>query len=214
MTPQDTELVAALAAVHVRLRDWLRHVFPRLRDEAEDILQDAITETLHRVRTEGFRPQAGWYAYLRWLAKQRALDRLRCCERRVFHRLSLGSPAEDSDCATAREDWRHGPVDPRPVPSQSLEEAERRGRQGLLLSNVLQQFCHWCESRPERGRIKEAYERSLRGQPPAQIATAMGLAPAEVYTLLNQARNWVVERIRQTDVDRSVFLTLHRRKAE
>uniref|UniRef100_A0A7C4QWZ1 Sigma-70 family RNA polymerase sigma factor n=1 Tax=Schlesneria paludicola TaxID=360056 RepID=A0A7C4QWZ1_9PLAN len=207
---REAELVAAFSAHQSALRHWLVQAFGRLRDEVDDILQDALAEVLHRVRTEAFSPQMGWVGYLRVVARHRAIDRLRDWERRLFRGLGSGEAWRTDDLT---RDSPHV-TDPRPGPAEQAVEAERRGRQGLLLSEVLEEFCRWCESRPQRLPMKEAYERSLRGEQPAQIAAGMGLPAHEVYTLLNQARTWVVQRIRQADVDRSVFLTLHRRKGE
>jgi len=103
------------------------------------------------------------------------------------------------------------PADKRPSPSAELAEHQRRTRQGLMLSDVLAAFCRWCEGRPEGLKMKEAYERSLRGERPADIAAAMGMSRAGVDTSLSRARQWVLQRVRQADVDQSVFLTLHRR---
>jgi RNA polymerase sigma factor (sigma-70 family) len=206
----EVELIEAFSAHRPALRGWLVRAFDRLRDEADDILQDALAETLRRVRDEAFSPQAGWIGYLRVVARHRAIDRLRSWERRLFQH--LGTDDRGSTAGPSRES--SDVVDPRPGPSEQLDEAERRGRQGLLLSEVLEEFCRWCEACPERLSIKEAYERSLRGEQPAAIAAGLGISPGEVYTQLNRARQWVLERIRQADVDRSVFLTVHRRKGE
>lgn len=210
----EAELIGAFSTHQSALRRWLSQAFPRLGDETEDILQDSLTETLHRVRTTAFRPQGGWIAYLRWVARQRALDRLRSWERRLFRRLGGGGSAEEGGRTADTSETGVVLVDSSPSPPERWDEAERRSRQGLLLSEVLEEFSRWCERRPDRWPIKEAYERSLRGQQPAEIAAGLGLPASEVYSLLNRARTWVLERIRQADVDRSVFLTLHRRKPE
>lgn len=211
---EEAELIAAFSAQQTALRRWLTQAFRRLGDEADDILQEAVTETVRRLRTEGFRPQVGWIGYLRTVARHRAIDRLRSWEFRLFQRLGTGGAADEADPSAGSAGDRAEPAEQRPGPPTQLLEAERRSRQGLLLSEVLEEFSRWCESRPNRLAIKEAYERSLRGQPPAAIAAGLGLAPGEVYTLLNRAREWVFQRVRQADVDRSVFLTLHRRKGE
>jgi len=80
------------------------------------------------------------------------------------------------------------------------------------LSQVLTEFCRRCEARPEMLKQKEIYERSLRGQKPAAIAAALGIERGTVDVHLKRARDWIRERVRQADVDRSLFLTLHRRK--
>ncbi len=210
----EAELTEAFSAHQAALRRWLTQAFRRLKDEADDILQDALAETLRRVRTEAFRPQAGWAGYLRMVARHRAIDRLRSWERRLFRHLGAGGSCGDFGTSGGRVGDPLPFAEPAPGPPTQLAEAERRSRQGLLLSEVLEEFSRWCESRPDRLRIKEAYERSLRGQQPAEIAAGLGVSSSEVYTLLNRARQWVFQRIRQADVDRSVFLTLYRRKGE
>lgn len=210
----ERELTEALLAHREALLGWLGQAFRRLGEEAEDVLQDAVKETLGRVRTEGFCPKNGWAAYLRWVARRRAIDRLRTWERRVFQQLEWGGPSGEGSSSSGRSPRSPDPADLAPGPATQLKQVERRGRQGLLLSDVLQEFTRWCESRPGRLRIKEAYERSLRGQQPAQISAGLGISSSEVHTLLHRARQWVFERIRQADVDRSIFVTLHGRKPE
>lgn len=192
-------------ACRPKLVEYLAAAFPRLAAEAEDILQDIWLEVHRRVVDEGFCPPPHFEAWLRTLARSRAIDRLRRIERRIFQTWP-GTAADDSD----KSSWTP-PAEQTPSPSHELAERERRQRQGLLLSQVLGEFCHWCEARPQRLAIKEAYERSLRGQSPAQIAAAMGVPARVVHQWLFQAREWVRERLSQKDIDRSVFLTLYGR---
>ena len=210
----EAELTAVFETHRAALSAWVERAFPRLAGQADDLVQEALLETLRRVRDERFSPQVDWLKWLRVLTRSRALDRLRGWERRVFRHLSSGSGRDDT--GQAMQDSSANPlvVDREPDPQSDLTQRERRGRQGLLLSQVLQQFCRWCEARSERAAVKEAYERSLRGQQPAEIAEAMGISPARVYEHLNRARSWLFDRIRQADVERSVFLTLHRCKPE
>jgi len=210
----EAELTDVLASSRAALCRYVHYAFPRLAGQAEDIVQEAVLETLRRVRREAFRPKTGWPAWLRVVVRSRAIDRLRSWERRVFRQMASGVARDGADPGGRPSSDDGGPTDARPGPRTGLVEAERRGRQGLLLSQVLEEFCRWCEARPERAALKETYERSLRGQQPAEIAVAMGLPAARVYDYLNRARQWVFDRIRQADVDRSIFLTLHRRKRE
>jgi len=210
----EAELAEVLRTHRNHLRRFLQHGFRRLADEADDILQDVFAETVRRVRAERFCPRIGWVGWLRMVARHRAIDRLRQLERRVLERLASGGRPEIAGRTSGARPGDDHPADQAPGPKTQLAEAERRRRQGILLSNVLEQFCRWCEGSGRRLPMKEAYERSLRGQQPAEIATAMGISANEVYNLLNRARHWVFERIRQADVDRSVFLTLHRRKPQ
>ncbi|MCL6508920.1 MAG: hypothetical protein K6T59_18080, partial [Bryobacteraceae bacterium] len=82
----------------------------------------------------------------------------------------------------------------------------------LLLSDVLREFTAWCESSQRRGGplMKELYERRVRGQEMAQIVQAMGLMRNSADQMLKRARDWVLERIRQRDVDQTVFQTILR----
>ncbi len=210
----EAELTEAFTAHRAHLLRWLQRAFRRIGDQADDILQEAFLETLCRVRQEGFRPQIAWTAWLRMVARHRAIDRLRAWERHLFQRLVASGGANAPGRLSPSTSQRSDPAAPGPGPPTQLAEAERRARQGLLLSQVLEDFCRWCEERPQRAPIKEAYERSLRGQAPGQIAAAMGIPADQAYTLLNRARRWVAERVRRADVERSVFLTLFGRQPE
>ncbi|GIW93025.1 MAG: hypothetical protein KatS3mg110_1066 [Pirellulaceae bacterium] len=207
-TRLEAELTEAFVSGSAELRRWLQQAFERLYDQADDILHDAFTETLRRIRSEGFCSSAGWITYLRVVARNRAIDRLRSCERRIFRQLASHSTSGDSSGSSAANLGVMA-IDSEPGPSTRVAEDERRSRQGILLSQVLEEFCRWCESKSSRLLMKEAYERSLRGQKPFEIAAAMGIAPSDVYSLLHRARNWIFDRIRQADVERSVFLTLY-----
>ncbi len=190
---------------HAELLRFLRRAFPRLRDEAKDVLQDVFAEALQR-NPEGENLRSWLYTAVR----HRALDRLRRWERRAFEQLAL---SQGSSSGSSRSSDT-APAAKAPGPSTQALEAERRGRQGILLSQVLEEFVRWCEKRPGRLRIKEAYERALRGEPPARIAQAMQVPREQIYEWLRQARSWVYQRIRHEDVEGSVFLTLHRVKPD
>lgn len=181
---------------------FLRRAFPRLRDEAEDVLQQVFAEALRNNPDE--RNLRNW---LYSAVRHRALDRLRRWERRAFNQLAQSQQASSSTSSGREEETAL--AQNSPGPRTHILEAERRTRQGMLLSQVLEEFVRWCEERPGRLRIKEAYERSLRGQRPAEIAQAMQVRREQVYEWHRQARNWVYERIRRADVDRTVFRTLH-----
>lgn len=211
---QET-LEGFLAAGRAQLVAYAKRKFPRLAEEAEDLVQQAVAETLERVHHGGFRPEAGWGPWLRSLVTHRAVDRLRQWERRAWVQLAgLERRPEPADHRSPHSPLAEVPDQQALGPPTQLAEAERRQRQGLLLSHVLAEFCQWCERRPERLALKEAYERSLRGQSAAQIAEAMKMDRQYVDQWLHRARTWVLDRVRQADVDRSVFLTLHRRKPE
>ncbi|MGQ9574613.1 MAG: sigma-70 family RNA polymerase sigma factor [Thermoguttaceae bacterium] len=210
----ETELAAAFEAHRAALRRYLQQAFFRLRDQADDFLQEAVKQTLDRIRAEAFCPQVGWIAWLRRGARNRAVDFLRSWERRLFRQLPWASPPEASGLSSGTGCGERGPLEAGAGPESRLAEAERRGRQGLLLSQVLEEFVRWCEARPERLAIKEAYERSIRGQKPAEIAAAMEISADRVSQLLNRGRERVFKRVGRADVDHSVFVTLHRRKPD
>lgn len=189
-------LTYKLGLIAVSLAKKFPNVDEGLRDDA---LQIAVTEALER-RGRGGRPGKSWEALLRWSARNRLLDLLQDQERQAFRRLG----ASDEPGAIDVPDSAVGPQ------SVDLEE-ERRRRQTLTLSQVLQEYCRKMEGRAESARQKEAYERALRGQKPADIAEAMGVPRNTVDQYLRRARTWVIERIRTADVDQSVFLTMHRR---
>lgn len=196
------ELDTVFAECREELRISLRRKFPRLDDSAvDDIVQAAYVETAER-RRHGFQPDSNWLAYLRWLVARRAVDRLRERERELLRHWSEASSM---------------PADPAVIaarglpPDSALAEGERRVRQGLTLSDVLQEFCRHHESRSGAQTQKQVYERALRGQMPKEIADAMGLDRNNVDQHLKRAREWILNRIQAADVDRTVFLTLHRR---
>ncbi len=185
----------------------LHRKFPRLDDSTcADLAQVAAKETLHKIRDENFQPKKDWWTWLLWLASHRALDYLRQFEIVAFESLAAGRGESNTSV------WQ--PPDPGSPPSQVLAEAERRGRQGLTLSEILAEFCRWRESLPDGYKMKEIYERSLRGQKTADIAVATGELPGTVDVTITRARKWILARTRQADVHRSIFLTLHRRKPE
>ncbi|MCS7304350.1 MAG: hypothetical protein NZ602_04500 [Thermoguttaceae bacterium] len=199
------------------LRRYLVRAFPRLQSEAEDILQEVFLQALERARCPQEPPVEDWPRWFRTVVRHRAIDRLRQWERRAFRQLS-GQSTSSSSSSWEGSSWKESsfpdPSDPSPGPATQAAEKQRRHRQGLLLSEVLVAFCRFCEAKPTRLPMKEAYERALRGQKPEQIASAMQLPPAQVHQLLYRARQWILTRIQQADVDRSVFLTLFAQKGE
>jgi len=78
------ELTRVLADCRPRFLSYIVRGFPRLADEAEDILQDVWLEARRRVADEGFQPQSTWESWLRAVIRRRAIDRLRVLERQVF----------------------------------------------------------------------------------------------------------------------------------
>ncbi len=212
---RDQEAVTAWSDLQESLRRYVLRVFPCLQNEAEDILQEAFLEAVERGRCQQRAPVEDWGKWFRTVVRHRAIDRLRQWERRAFRQLSGQSTSRSADTwdgTSSTESSSQDPADSTPGPATQAAESERRSRQGLLLSEVLVAFCRFCEAKPTRLAMKEAYERVLRGQKPEQIAAAMHLPPDQVHQLLYRARQWILTRIQQTDVDRSVFVTLFAHK--
>jgi DNA-directed RNA polymerase specialized sigma24 family protein len=208
-----------------RLRAYVARRFPRLADRADDLIQIALTELLEKEKDEPVEPwtpsseviQEGygdrsapeadrpWLPSLMKRIEGRALDALR----RVEH-VALSALAQDEegagDALSPRSDA--AAVDP----AVYAEEAERREEQVALLSDILREFVAWCEAPSRKGgtRMKELYERRVRGQEPGQIAAAMGMSRNAVDQTLKRAREWILDRIRQKDAHQSIFRTLLR----
>lgn len=201
LSPGD--LTNVFQTLRIPLRRFIVSAFPRLADDAEDILHNVWLEAYKKATEEGFIPKGGWEKWLWMLTRSRAIDCLRSIERSIF--IGWGKSRDESEHSSNFNE----PADGGSSPSEHVLERERRYRQGLLLSEVLNEFCRWCEKKPQRLAIKEAYERALHGQNAGEIAQAMGAHPDSVYQWLHQAREWIRTRLGQKDVDRSVFLTLY-----
>ena len=147
-----------------------------------------------------FAPDHKWETWLGVVARHAALRWLRRQERRWLQMIADKS----ADPALAAE---------MPSPSAIVAEIERRDRQTLLLSDILREYVARCEQKQMQTQ-KEIYERRLRGQEPTQIASEMGVSEDNVYQHLKRARDWIMERIQQADVARSVFQTFLRPRRE
>jgi len=178
-----------------------RKFFPLCRAECEDLAQYASIETLEKIRKSGFQPRKDWWTWLRWLGSKRALDYLRLLEREAME--SLSTPRDGS----SGDGWQ--PAVHNTTPSENLAQAERRGRQVTLMSNIFQEFCRHCETKNKNPQ-KQAYERTLRGQKPVKIAKAMGISRSYVDVHVKRARDWFHSRIGQVDGNDSVLNTLRR----
>jgi hypothetical protein len=173
-------------------------------------VQEALLQTLDKVRKEPFRPEKGWQAWLYSVARNRARDRLRRVELKLFEDLS------SHESSSSGEGWQ--PSDRGASPSQRAVEGERRSRQGKMLSDILQEWCRHCETSAEGLLHKEFFERLLRGQDYEAIKTVMndrfsklgkpGISKNTLYQWRKRAHQWILERVRQTDVNRSVFQTM------
>jgi len=202
----EAELIAAYRDHFRKLCGYLMRIFPPLDSAAcEDSVQMAFVQVLEKVRNSGLKPETKCLPYLYKVVRNRAIDEIRKRERNLFVEFSART-TESSDAKSSDAD--------RQPPSKVLVRAERRRQQGKLLSQILQEFCRRCEARPEMLKQKEVFERNARGQEPAEIAKAMGIPQGNVYVHLSRAREWVRERVRKSDVHRSVFLTFHRQYPE
>jgi DNA-directed RNA polymerase specialized sigma24 family protein len=188
---------------------FIEKKYPRLRDQAEDVVQQVLCEVLEhlhkesvigqqlRMRLEERHQRLGdwgqvWSRYLFQLLSWRAVDVLRKWERKLV--LSL---------ADAPTGWE--PVASSLSPSTVLGEAQEHQRRIELLSDLLRGFCRWCESRRAGGQMKEVYERRLRGQEPSAIAQELRLPVNTVHQYLSRARAWLQEQVAQRDPRHSVF---------
>jgi RNA polymerase sigma factor (sigma-70 family) len=212
LTPVDEFEAFCNQAALDSLTARLRLAFPRLESEAEDLVQEALLQTLDKVRKEPFQPEKGWRAWLYAVAKNRALDRLRRVELKLFEDLST------RNASTSGQGWQ--PADNRVSPSERAAEKERRTRQGKMLSDILQEWCRHCETSSEGLMHKEFFERLLRGQDYEVIKAVLdehmgkkgkgGISKNTLYQWRNRAHQWILDRVRQTDVNRSVFQTMLR----
>jgi RNA polymerase sigma factor (sigma-70 family) len=198
MTPED-ELFAFYKESFDPLCERLGRAFPRLANDAEDLVQHAVLQAFQDVRRNQFRPEKGWHVWVWAVAVNRARDRLRRIELKLFKRLSTAVDSSDEDRL---------PPGPSPSPSAAVVEKERRDRQGKMLSDILQEWCRHCEETAEGLMHKQSFERLLRGQKYEEIAAALGVPRNTLYQWRNRAYQWILERVRQTDVNRSVFMTM------
>ncbi len=189
-----------------RLERFLVSRFPRLRSSADDVIQDVLLELLQSQETpKDAEDREQWFRFLCQRIRWRAIDRLRQIERHALFSLAQRGA---SDGGSSKRSDSDDPADGGAGPAVVALEAERRGRQVLLLSDVLREFTRWCESRTGGFRMKELYERRLRGQSPSTIMEAMQISRAAYDQSLKRARTWILERVKQQDVHRSVFQTV------
>ena len=84
-----------------------------------------------------------------------------------------------------------------------------------MFGDVLREFVRYCETtkaeveeKLARRRMKEVYERFLRGEDPKSIAGSMGIDRNYVDQLKKRARDWVFEAVSTSDENESVFVSL------
>ena len=184
------------------LRQFLSAKFGRLSEaDREDIVQEVCLGVWKRLSvTPDFVPDSPWTTYLARAAINAALSSLKREERGWFQ--TLADESADPALASAM-----------PSPSAIADESDRRSRQTLLLSDILREYVTRCEEKQMQTQ-KEIYERRLHGQEPTQVAAEMGVSEDNVYQHLKRARDWIMDRIQQADVARSVFQTFLRPRRE
>jgi DNA-directed RNA polymerase specialized sigma24 family protein len=192
--PTEAKLSETFLRLRKPLTGTLRNRFRLTYYQAEDLVQDVWAEAVALVRN-GRELTGTLESYLRWLAYRRAIDLLR------REKVCREAEAELFERLRQREE--------APSIGSQVAEQERRGRQGLLLSELLQEFCRECETHRPLAIRKEVYERTCRGEDVNEIVAAMGLTCSQVFNERRAARDWLRGRILQVDVNRSVFATLH-----
>lgn len=199
---------------------YVKRTFPRLHQDAEDILQTVLQQVFSALNSnERWEPlrrrlewdlaqgdawPMAWRRCLQRLLRWRALDLLRHFEKQAL--LQLFAQHSETSSFSLIEPYDED----APPPDVLLHEHERRRRQVLWLSDIFAEFVSWCEShgRADGCRMKEVYERRLHGQLAGDIAAAMGMTRNHVDQTIKRAREWIDRRIRERDVHCSVFVTL------
>lgn len=192
-----------IAQYHGKMLNYLRKCFSRLDDaDLEDAVQTVFVEVLAR-RADFVPANAKWETYLCQAAFNAARGIWKQRERGWFKSLGgeLEAGEKDSPALTPIDDYGH--------PDIVAVEVERRGRQQLLLSDILQEYALRCEQQNMQTQ-REIYERRLRGQDAKLIMASMGVARNNIDKHLERAREWINDRMQQADVEKSVFQTVLR----
>lgn len=181
-TDDDSELIertlagelAAFAVLVDRHRDPAFRLAARIvgRQEAEDVVQDALLRAFHRLSE--FRGEASFRAWLLRITHNRALDT------RARTRPEPMAEVPEPDPRT--------PVGAR-TPAEALEENERRERLRLKLG----------ELRPAHGLVLAL--RELDGMSYDEIAELTGAPLGSVKARLHRARAELIEALRNNTYD-------------
>ena len=186
-----------------KMLGYVRQCFPRM-DDADR--QDAVQTVLAEVVANGtslLPIEAKLCTYLCKAAFYAARKLWKKNERGWFQSLADEADAEIKDSVALP------PLEADVQNEEIAAEIRRRGRQQLLLSDILQEYVQRCEQQNMQVQ-REIYERRLRGQDAKLIESAMGVPRASIDKHLQRARDWVNERMQQADVERSVFQTFLR----
>jgi RNA polymerase sigma factor (sigma-70 family) len=154
---------------------------------AEDVWHAIFLETVERIDRTAFRPKTSWLIYLRWLARNRAIDAL------------------TSQAAASLEQIREEALGRDDPPDRQVQRREKRSRQHSVIDETLRGFCRAHETRPSGRRKKEVVERTLRGQSPSQVADTMTIPVNQVYVDTTRGFQWIARRIKDDDIRGSLF---------
>lgn len=200
---QRDDLEATYVAERERLVQQLKRMFPSLTiHECEDLVQLAFVAALLECGKPDFELRQSWLAWLRAVARFRALDYLREREACSLDAM-LRHTASDGDSQAAPFD----PKQPGLTPSQVLQQAERGQRRRVLVSDLLADYVRHVE-RYDMSLQREVFERSLRGQSPADAAADMRLPRQQVYDHRSRAFDWIRRQVAERDAQGSVLATL------
>jgi DNA-directed RNA polymerase specialized sigma24 family protein len=164
------------------------------QQQCEDLVQFAFQQALIELKRNDFELKHTWRAWLQRVAINAALSHLRRVEELSLNALTATSADDDSS------EPRPQPIADRAAltPSQLLEVAERGERRRTLVSDLLRDYM----KHVERYRMwvqAEVFERSLRGQTAARIATEMPLHPQRVYEQRARAFEWLRSQCDERD---------------
>ena len=218
------ELETTYRAERERLARELGWLFPSLNaDECEDLVQLAFMQALQELAKPDFelrgpakatgtdRPERSqsplssavrWLPWLRTVSRYRAIDFLRHREQWSLDALLRNVPADSDSSSPA---WH--PADPALTPSSVLRQDEQAERRRVLVSDILAAYVQHVE-RYGMHVQREVFERSLRGQEPAQAAREMELTVQRVYEQRSKAFAWVRAEVQRRDTRGSILASV------
>lgn len=202
--PDPRELLEAVyRAERERLVHTLAKLFPSLGiDQCEDLVQYAFVQELSRFQQATGASPKNWFAWLRTVAVNDARDFLKRRERISLDAL-VGPPGAGGD--SDQPGWQ--PSDGALTPSAVLQQGERAERRRVLVSDILAAYVQHVE-RYGMHVQREVFERSLRGQPPGNVANEMGLSAQRVYEHRSKAFGWIQAQVQQRDERGSILATV------
>lgn len=202
-----------------RLLSEFAHDFSQLSPvDREQCVEGAFADIVESYRADPAR-YSNWHGAFVTAARHDALDRVKRLRRR-----STASEPDDAEAPARTSPPRivtAVPLDdiqPTGREPESWEQTlgnEKRQRRGLLLSDVLREFCRECEERGHLGRRdRQIVERVIRSDWNDTVAARMfpdcrdRRGPANsVNQIMHQTTKWLRKRVAQRDVRRSVAAT-------